>query len=365
MKLGQVDYRALLTKLKDERDNMRDYLTNTKNLAFHTDENGTSRMTIETANNTVAQYGITELAERQLAERLKIPTKYYDYMKTNQPTLLDNNVNTWLQEKPEKRFVRTLHGNVRAFLSDRYQRIDNLEIALKALQVLNENKDFTTGSLEVTENHLYIKVISERFTDEIAKGDAVQAGFVVSNSEVGLGCVKIEPLIYRLVCTNGMILPDRMHKKYHVGQRQSFEDDYAIEMFRAETIETSNKAYLMKVEDILRGALNERIFRDTVAKMRKANEVTIDVDPVETVKALGENMLLTEAERIKISANYMNDENFTQYGLANAVTKTANTTADYERATELERMGGYVLDMDIETMLKNVDGRSKKNKKLF
>lgn len=35
---------------------------------------------------------------------------------------------------------------------------------------------------------------------EIVPGDIVQAGFVVSNSEIGLGALKVEPLVYRLIC---------------------------------------------------------------------------------------------------------------------------------------------------------------------
>lgn len=37
---------------------------------------------------------------------------------------------------------------------------------------------------------------------EVRKGDIVQAGVMISNSEVGLGAVSIQPLVYRLVCTN-------------------------------------------------------------------------------------------------------------------------------------------------------------------
>ena len=364
MKTGQIDFTALMKKLQNEYDNSRDYTTNTKCLEFHTDENKDSHLTIETKANGKETYGITPIAETQIADRLKIPKKYFDYMKANQPVLLDKNVNTWLQEKSETRMVRTLYGNVRAFLSNRYQRIDNIEIAKKALEVLEEHNDFVTGSLEVTEQHLYIKVISERYTDEISKGDVVQAGFVISNSEIGLGSVKIEPLIYRLVCTNGMILPDRMYRKRHIGKKQlTDEEEYAEEIFRKETIKASNKAYMMKIEDIIRGALNEKIFRDTIEKMRNANQVTIDVDPEETVKALGQKFPITEPERIRITDNYIDDANYTQYGLANAVTKTANKTMDYERATELERMGGLILDADIQTLLKKVDSR--KPKKLF
>ena len=74
-------------------------------------------------------------------------------------------------------------------------------------------------SCEVTESHLYLKVVNKKLKAEVGIGDVVQAGFVVSNSEVGLGSLKVEPLIYRLVCKNGLIVKDFAQKKYHVGRQ--------------------------------------------------------------------------------------------------------------------------------------------------
>jgi hypothetical protein len=34
-----------------------------------------------------------------------------------------------------------------------------------------------------------------------------------------------------------------------------------------------------------------------------------------------------------------------QWGLVNAITRTSQDVTDYDRATELERLGGVVLDM--------------------
>ena len=60
-----------------------------------------------------------DVAHRQIAARLEIPAKYYDRMRTEAPQMLAKNVNHWLHAQPETRMIRTLDGNVRAFLSDR------------------------------------------------------------------------------------------------------------------------------------------------------------------------------------------------------------------------------------------------------
>ena len=52
---------------------------------------------------------------------------------------------------------------------------------------------------------------------------------MISNSEVGLGAVSIQPLVYRLVCTNGMIVNDMGERRHHVGrQAKAVEDSFAL-----------------------------------------------------------------------------------------------------------------------------------------
>ena len=80
------------------------------------------------------------------------------------------------------------------------------------LPVIAAMKGCEIASCDVTETHLYLKVINKTMKTEIVPGDIVQAGFVVSNSEIGLGALKVEPLVYRLVCKNGLISKDLAHK---------------------------------------------------------------------------------------------------------------------------------------------------------
>ena len=149
----------------------------------------------------------TSLFHRQLGSALAIPAKYYDLMKAEKPGLLADNVNAWLGEKPNNYMVRALGDTARAFLSERYRRRDNLEIASAVLPLFT-GSGYSVESCEVTEHRMYIKIVNQRLEMEVTKGDVVQAGVVISNSEVGLGAVSVQPLVYRLACTNGMIVCD-------------------------------------------------------------------------------------------------------------------------------------------------------------
>ena len=124
----------------------------------------------------ILSYRITDIAHRQIADRLNIPYKYYERKRLDYPALLDKNVNGWLLKHPERRMLRTLDGKLRAFLSDRYRRLDNLELVDHVLPVIAEMKGCEIISCDITETHLYLKVINKTMKAEIVPGDVVQAG---------------------------------------------------------------------------------------------------------------------------------------------------------------------------------------------
>lgn len=138
---------------------------------------------------------INQIAHRQIGTHLKIPAAYYDRMLSDYPELLAENVNSWFQREPTQRMVRTLDGTVRAFLSNRYRRIDNLDIAEIVLPVIQQMEDAYFESCQITDSRMYIKVVNKRLEAEVVPGDIVQSGVIISNSEVGLGSVNIQPTV--------------------------------------------------------------------------------------------------------------------------------------------------------------------------
>ena len=204
---------------------------------------------------TRGENGITDLARRQLAERLKIPFPYFERMRAEQPDLLDRNVNTWLRTDPERRMLRTLDGQVRAVLSDRYRRLDHYDLAEHILPLLQRLPEARFESVELTAIRLYLKVVTPRVEVEIAPGNVVQAGIVISNSEVGQGTLSVQPLVYRLICRNGLIASDRALRKTHVG-RTLDAGEGAITVFRDDTLAADDRAFFLKVRDVVEAAVS-------------------------------------------------------------------------------------------------------------
>lgn len=298
--------------------------------------------TLAVQNNELT---ISPHTHRQLGTHLNIPAKYYDRLLEHSPDLLANNVNYWLHKQPVRRMVRTLDGTARAYLSDRYRRIDNEDVAEAVIPVLLEGSHTVIRSCEVTDSKMYIKALFPRVEGEVAVGDQVQAGVVISNSEIGLGSLNIQPLVYRLVCSNGMISQDYGMKRYHVGRKIDGDGQDVSVLFKDETLLADDRALMMKIRDIVQSAASPELFQKMLSKLQEATQGEKITQPVAAVEVLSNTLQLNEGEKNSVLEQLIRSGDYSQWGALNAVTATANDSPDYDRATELEAMGGQVLNL--------------------
>jgi hypothetical protein len=265
-------------------------------------------------------------------------------MRVEQPDLLDRNVNTWLQGDDERRMLRTLDGEVRAVLSDRYRRLDNFDLAESVLPVLKRMPGLRFESVELTETRMYLKAVTPLLKAEMQPGDFVQAGVVISNSEVGQGTLSVQPLLFRLVCSNGLITEDRSLRKTHVG-RNVASNDACVTVFKDDTLMADDMAFFLKVRDIVEAALSEASFRQAAQKLQKTLGIAITGDPMKTVEVLANRYALNDVERVGVLRQLVTAGDWTGYGLVNAVTHYSQEVDDYDRATEFEALGGKLIEL--------------------
>ena len=127
----------LAHELERQLATKRDMIVPTGLMHHETASDGTTSIRVETPDG-LRTFRTTELFRRQVADKLKIPFAYFERMRTEQAGLLDRNVDTWLHHEPELRMVRTLDGQARAFLSDRYRRLDNYDLCDHVLPMLQQ-----------------------------------------------------------------------------------------------------------------------------------------------------------------------------------------------------------------------------------
>lgn len=345
MKTGKT-LQELAVELERQRTAKKDMIVDMGALSMLGIDGGNIGLALKvTGSDTSSRYGINDIAHRQIGQHLKIPALYYDRMKTEYPELLVQNVNSWFSRAPDaKRMLRTMDGVARALLSDRYRRIDNYEVASAVLPIIGGMDGAAVESCELTESRMYLKVVNPRVTAEVVPGDVVQAGVIISNSEVGMGSVSVSPLVYRLVCSNGMIAQDGAVRKYHVGRANESGEDFSI--YRSETIEADDKAFLMKLEDSVKAAIDQARFAAIVGRMREAAEATMDAKVVpQVVELASKEYGMTEAEGKGVLGHLIVGGDLSLYGLANAVTRQAQDVESYDRSTELEATGYKIITM--------------------
>ena len=341
MKTGK-QLNELAKELKRQNEAKRDFLAPACQMLVKTSDAGT---TVDL--DACGVFAVRDTAHAQLAELVDIPKVYYDRLRDQARTLFDYNVNHWLSCNPAPRLIRTIDRQARAILSDKYRPLDNFDLAEAALPVLME-RGFEIVSCEITERRFFLKAIIPALQREVKPGDLVQAGLSISNSEIGEGTLKIDPMLYFLVCTNGIITADNRVRKYHVG-KASDGLDAAMEFFRSETRQADDLAFWMKIRDILQGILTQDYLDAQVKKLRESSEQPFLAPPAQVIDVTAKRFRFSNAEKDSVLEHIIRGHNgrpeLTRYGLAQAITRASQDLEDYERATEFERIGGEIIEI--------------------
>ena len=321
-----------------------DIVTPTDELSYAVGEN-VERLWVKTPDEGTDLFELTPSAAEQVSERCGIPKSYRDKMLLEVPDLMMTNVNRWFRAKPERRLVRILDGKARAFLSDRYARIDHVDV-LRAIEEplsrLQAELGARVESAQLTDKKMFVKIVVPGIEAEVTEGDIVQAGFVISNSETGHGAFTVQQMLYRLVCKNGMIRGETL-RKTHVGAR--ITDNGTV--WGDDTREADDRVTLLAARDVVSAAVDVTRFEAVVARMRETTATTATTEPIRVIERLAKSHGLTDTEGQLVLSCFVRDaavNGLNQYGLVNAVTAASQRVPDYGRATELEALGGQLLD---------------------
>lgn len=349
MKFGRT-LNELAMEITRQQEAKKDYLVNTQFMHMDADKNLTQMSVRNDKTGETFIFGINEIAHNQIGTALKIPASYYDYMRDKNPQLLADNVNSWFQKEPKDRMLRTMvyensdQRMLRAVVGPTYNPIDNYPVASTILPIIADMKDAIIESCEITEQRMYIKVVNPRLTTEVVPGDIVQSGILISNSEVGMGSLIIQPLVYRLVCSNGMVVNEAGQRRRHVGRRNIADEDFSL--YTDETKRLDDMALLAKIRDTVRAVVDETQFNKVVKMMRDAKEAKITTTNIPgMVELTGNDFGFTKAEGESILNYLIRGNDLSLYGMANAVTRAAQDVESYDRSTAMEGIGYNILGM--------------------
>lgn len=355
MKTGKRDLQELAAEIMRQAETKKDYVASTA--VMKVEPMGLGRIGLRVGETGV--YPINDLAHGQIAEHVKIPRQYYDRMRKEEPELLATNVDRWFAKYPTPRLVRTLDGNNRAFLSDKFGRFDNVDFAGAALPILRD-RQLEVMSCEVTEKRLYIKAVDTKLFRDVPVGYKMGDGshrifetfapaIILSNSEVGFGRLVIETGVYTSACTNLALFAKGGMKRTHVGARHQLAENMDVqdldEVLTTATKAKTLEALWMQARDVIASAFSEEIVKKRVDAMAatNGNKITGKVD--EVVELVKDKFTLNESEGESFLKHLIEGGNLSQYGVSAALTRAAQDVESYDRATELEYAGGAVIEL--------------------
>jgi hypothetical protein len=132
-----------------------------------------------------------------------------------------------------------------------------------------------------------------------------------------------------------------MMRRVHLGRR--VDADGVGRVFRDETRQQDDLAFMMALGDVVRAAVDEVRFRELVEAMSAATEGKTLGNVAAAVEVLSKAEGLSDHEAGSVLQHLAEGGDLSRWGVLNAVTRTAEDVESYDRATELEAIGGKIL----------------------
>tara|TARA_R100001163_G_C5030588_1_gene170919 strand:+ start:99 stop:1142 length:1044 start_codon:yes stop_codon:yes gene_type:complete len=337
MKKGQ-DAREMLTRINDDVKNKRDYIIDAKGINVETNNYTYPSITVDHLQDK--KFILTDHSMSQLCNKLEIGTQYLKKCLPVSQELVAHNLNFWVKNSKEKELMLRTYdmepiNEARAICSNRYKRIDNDVVANHSLNKLMD-LGLDIKYVNYDRDTLNITAVNPKIEGEVQEGDVVQSGVTITNSEIGNGSLIIQPFIYRLVCTNGMVAPRYLNRFYskHVGKAviDVTQDDQYITV-----IDKMQK----QIDLISSNEVWQESFQGLV-KSTKESVTSHQIDQI--VKRHG----VSDDERVQIFTrlNHYYGDVFTttKYDFANAVTNMGNDEDKSDaRARFFQELGGLIV----------------------
>lgn len=263
---------------------------------------------------------VSQTAGRLLANRVRVP---YSYLARCPENLAATNINYWISEEARTRetfFCRFDGGRLRALFTERYCAIDHITVLNRMLESGFKPDQEVQYSLD--ENILVVKVPEYEKSFSISAKDQIIPGISIANSEVGVLALSIETYMYRMVCSNGLIVKTAVgvSRFKHVSTR-------VLENFP----ETLNQ-----VIDQSHGH-QEKLLVSTQTPV---------ANPVGTIESLSRQFGLGKTETEAVKAAWEIEPGPNMFAVINSFTRAAQAeTLSVEQSYSLEKVGGAVLSM--------------------
>jgi hypothetical protein len=351
-----LDFNGIIQSVVEMNRLKKDFVVPQRLLAPVVQDDGNVTVAIPVNNGDTVFANSTDHARSQLLDFTKIPGKFADLLvadgqnKTLEALLVDRiGLEKQADSMRKVRTYKSLDGGpltLRALLSDSYRPLDYIDMA-GAIAPEFQGTGLEIISSKITDKHLYIQAVDKtKYAAVVGSpmaNDLIAPGIVIRGSEVGCGSVSVEELMFRKVCNNGAI-GSKLLRKAHVGARGLYGDggDAAggVEVnFSDTTRALTDAAFWSQVKDVIHSILSTTGFAKRMDALYGLTQVKVPAVNF-AVETFADERGLSNAEKESVLMHMIQGGDLTLYGMWNAITRSAEDASNYERAIELERIGG-------------------------
>lgn len=329
--MRQVAYGEFMDKLNTARRGNHDYEVKGRDLRVN--ENGTI---------TIPDGGIfswNDFSFSQLAAKLKIPADFLRKSPVGDgPAGKKAIIDYWKEGHDDKAFfVRTKHvdqrdpetgaiGFVRAFLGNRYGVFDNTELADMMGHFVQRDR-LVIQAGQITDKALHFRLLYPDGVDvggdPAGKPDVHQVGLHIRNSEVGFCNFQVDFMLFRQICTNGMVA--LLDKEHLVDQKHNGIEHHQMRMLAQASLDTVQERY-----------------NEVLARVERTRLVEYDHPMRELHRVLKVNKIATEEVTLACEKAYEAEPHANKFGIIQAITRAAQLFPVHQRV-KMEEVAGNLL----------------------
>lgn len=296
------------------------------NLMFK--DNGKFDLKPESFDGYISNVSISDYALGQLCAKLGVPKKYIDRCLKEYPTLATENINSWLEVYGKDLLIRCYDNKIRGVLSSKFSRFDIPEMLMTLFNAYDFS-EYNVKGYYLSPERFHARLALPRNLD-IPMEDDLLPGIQIDSSDVGRSVLTVQFLIFKQVCTNGLVLPRAqgvLFTQKHIG--------ITVSEFSNELVQSVKKLpeLIEHTSEIVTAAINKDVDISTCDKM------------LEYVEMLKHNSIPEDgAKRIINTVKMREYGRASQWSLINAITQEAQNYT-LEKRLSMEKFASSLLSV--------------------
>lgn len=285
---------------------------------------------------TYGAFDLSKSANKRLCNMYGFSQSHFDVLaEQGHFDLIAEQFNRLMTKDATVKKFRCIDENIKGIVGKDYRKYDDYDVFTQTSEYLDENGfdyelDVLNNDDEYTRMRFMLKDTERNFGMAQEGGtdrDIVKAGFEITNSEIGEKGMGINSLIYRQVCTNGMmgLMAEESGDVFHKRGK-------GFNPFAQRTL----------LDNGLENALEKSV--NGIYTFKKTKEIIVD-DPHDEIEKIGKRYKLGKTHVEGIQEALQHESRKDMYSVVNGITRYARDfKSDYKNRSRFETIANEVLE---------------------